>query len=83
MSALKPRHMPCADEDMKPRWFEPTSDGLHACTYCGWMQNSSPSGAAELCEAATWHSLDGYNRYAQIARAAGITVPLTPLNYTP
>ncbi len=70
----KPRFMPCADEDMRPRWFQPIGADDYICE-CGFMQRSSAEGAAHLCELAEWHSVEAYNDYARIARSAGFKVP--------
>ena len=76
--------MACADEDLAEHEFSPMPDGsAFVCTHCGWIQESAAAGAAELCESATWTSLEGYARYAAIAREAGLKVPDQPLNFEP
>ncbi|MYM92590.1 hypothetical protein [Duganella vulcania] len=72
--------MPCADENFTKRAFAPSDDGDHVCTHCGWMQSSAAGGAAELCNSATWHSQGEYERYANVARAGGYSVPDTAPN---
>lgn len=80
--------MPCADEDMTPRLFtmigEPEEyDGPpdYGCHHCGWMQRSAAAGAGELCRLGTWHNMDAYRKYAQIARDGGQVVPDTPPHF--
>lgn len=78
----KPRLMPCMD-GCGLQWFQPNGDTAggkpdYTCPRCGFMQTSSPAGAAELCECATWWSQEAYDAMARIARSAGHEVPETP-----
>ena len=83
---MKPRFMPCADEDMQVRRFEPNGDEVggrldYTCMTCGWSQTSSAAGAAELCNSATWHDLAAFEQYERIARSAGHEVISFPRMY--
>lgn len=74
--------MACADEGLQERLFRRSRDGRdYTCSICGWMQHSTAAGAAELCFAATWNSVRHYQRYAQVARTGGITVPELPTHF--
>lgn len=71
--------MLCADENLVSRTFLSNDDsGDYTCTSCGWQQQSTAAGAAELCRLGTWHSLEEYHRYAAIARSGGFEVPENP-----
>lgn len=70
--------MQCADEGLALRIFSPIGDGDYVCRHCGWMQVSAAAGAAELCRSAKWHDEAAHDRYAAIARDAGLDVPAKP-----
>lgn len=59
--------------------FIPSEEGT-VCG-CGHYQESEAKGALEICEMATWHDLEEYNRVAKIASSGGFTVSDIPRNF--
>lgn len=66
-----------------PQNFSPSGEGDFVCDHCGWCQISAASGAFELCVAATWHSLEAYNKFADFARLGGYEPPAVPPYFSP
>lgn len=77
--------MECADCDLQVRAFRRNGQVLdgspdYVCDHCGWQQASPARGAAELCLTATWANAKAYERYRDVARSGGISVPDAPPN---